>query len=60
MLLETTYITIKNPSIEVYEYQEQFNISIAKLKKTFKFDYLIYLLIHDDAFIKNDKADDKS
>lgn len=37
MLLETTYINVHDPNEEVYESQkETFNISIAKLKKTFK------------------------
>lgn len=55
MLLETSYIIeyseMEKNEILIGDENEQQNISVAKLKKTFKLNYLLDLLYLDDNFI---------
>ncbi|KRX08878.1 MIR motif [Pseudocohnilembus persalinus] len=60
LLIETTYITEKNDYDEVYEdnFDEKydFNISIAKLRKTFNYSMLLnYLIEEKDDYINDNQ-----
>lgn len=57
MLLETSRMQVLSPwereSMLDNELKESFNITVAKLKKTFKLNYLLEILNVDDSFLES-------